>query len=132
MPRQLPSLNALRAFEAAARRLSFTRAADELFVTQAAVSHQIKHLEEQLGMQLFRRMNRQLQLTDAGQILMPFMSDALDMMASGIERLNHEQRFLLTGKAGGFTRSVYVLGKTSYALRTCRGIIPAVVCECEV
>ena len=92
MPRQLPSLNALRAFEAAARRLSFTRAADELFVTQAAVSHQIKHLEEQLGMQLFRRMNRQLQLTDAGQILMPFMSDALDMMASGIERLNHEQR----------------------------------------
>ena len=60
MSRRLPSLNALRAFEAAARHLSFTRAADELNVTQAAVSHQIKSLEEQIGLMLFLRRNRQL------------------------------------------------------------------------
>ncbi|WP_240796824.1 LysR family transcriptional regulator [Terasakiella sp. SH-1] len=53
MPRKLPPLNALRAFEAAARHLSFTRAADELFVTQAAVSHQVKGLEEYLGLKSF-------------------------------------------------------------------------------
>ena len=58
MSRRLPSLNALRAFEAAARHLSFTRAADELNVTQAAVSHQIKSLEEQIGLMLFLRRNR--------------------------------------------------------------------------
>ena len=56
--RRFPPLNALRAFEAAARHLSFTRAADELAVTQAAVSHQIKTLEEHLGINLFRRFNR--------------------------------------------------------------------------
>jgi len=58
MSRRLPSLNALCAFEAAARHLSFTRAADELNVTQAAVSHQIKSLEEQIGLILFLRWNR--------------------------------------------------------------------------
>ena len=67
MARRLPPLNALRAFEAGARHLSFTRAAEELHVTQAAVSHQIKALEEHLGVRLFRRLNRALLLTDAGQ-----------------------------------------------------------------
>jgi LysR family glycine cleavage system transcriptional activator len=67
MTRRLPSLNALRAFEAAARHLSFTKAAEELHVTQAAISHQVKSLEEQLGLPLFRRLNRRLLLTDAGQ-----------------------------------------------------------------
>lgn len=61
--RKLPPLNALKAFEAAARHLSFTRAADELFVTQAAVSHQVKALEEFLGVKLFIRRNRSLLLT---------------------------------------------------------------------
>lgn len=65
--KRLPPLNALRAFEAAARHLSFTRAAEELFVTQAAVSHQIKGLEEFLGMKLFLRKNRTLLLTEEGQ-----------------------------------------------------------------
>lgn len=55
MARRLPPLNALRAFEAAARHLSFTRAADELFVTQAAISHQVKSLEAWLGQPLFLR-----------------------------------------------------------------------------
>ena len=67
MQRRLPPLNALKAFEAAARHLSFTRAADELFVTQAAVSHQIKALEEYLSMKLFIRRNRTLLLTEEGQ-----------------------------------------------------------------
>ncbi len=87
MSRQLPSLNALRAFEAAARHLSFTRAADELNVTQAAVSHQIKALEDQLGIILFRRLNRALLLTDEGQMLFPGVRDALDALAEATHRL---------------------------------------------
>lgn len=65
--RKLPPLNALRSFEAAARHLSFTKAAEELFVTQAAVSHQVKALEDYLGIALFLRRNRALLLTEAGQ-----------------------------------------------------------------
>ncbi len=91
MSRRLPSLNALRAFEAAARHLSFTRAADELNVTQAAVSHQIKALEEQLGITLFRRLNRALLLTDEGQMLFPGVRDALDSLAEATQRVKaHE------------------------------------------
>ncbi len=97
MARRLPSLNALRAFEAAARHLSFTWAADELHVTQAAVSHQIKTLEEQLGMPLFRRMNRALLLTDAGQELFPAVGAALDGVAQAVDRLHrHEEAGVLT------------------------------------
>lgn len=66
-PRRLPPLNAVRAFEAAARHLSFTRAADELFVTQGAVSHQVKLLEDWFGFQLFDRHKRELQLTEKGE-----------------------------------------------------------------
>lgn len=87
MTRRLPPLNALRAFEAAARHLSFTKAADELFVTQAAVSHQIKSLEETLGVRLFRRYNRRLELTRAGQDYLPPLRDAFDMMAVATRRL---------------------------------------------
>ncbi len=92
MPRRLPPLNSLRAFEAAARHLSFTLAAAELNVTQAAVSHQIKSLEERLGMPLFRRLNRALLLTDAGQTLYPAMSNALDVMATAIDRLHRHDK----------------------------------------
>jgi LysR family glycine cleavage system transcriptional activator len=87
MARRLPPLNALRAFEAAARHLSFTKAAEELFVTQAAVSHQIKALEEMLGVRLFRRYNRRLELTQAGRGYLPPLSDAFDMMAVATSRL---------------------------------------------
>lgn len=66
-PRRLPPLNAVRAFEAAARHLSFTRAADELFVTQGAVSHQVKLLEKWFGFLLFDRHKRELQLTEKGE-----------------------------------------------------------------
>lgn len=67
MSKRLPPLNSLRVFDAAARYLSFTKAAEELFVTQAAVSHQIKSLEDFLGLKLFRRRNRSLLLTEEGQ-----------------------------------------------------------------
>ncbi|HEV7371381.1 transcriptional regulator GcvA [Arenibaculum sp.] len=87
MARRLPPLNALRAFEAAARHMSFTRAADELNVTQAAISHQIKALEETLGVALFRRLNRALQLTAAGQAYLPPLRDAFDQMAEATARL---------------------------------------------
>ncbi len=91
MTRRLPPLSALRAFEAAARHLSFTRAADELCVTQAAVSHQVKGLEALLGIQLFRRYNRRLELTRAGESYLPPLRDAFDMMATATRRLRPEE-----------------------------------------
>jgi LysR family glycine cleavage system transcriptional activator len=87
MTPRLPPLNALRAFEAAARHLSFTRAAEELHVTQAAISHQIKALEDHLGMPLFRRLNRALLLTDEGQTLYPAVRDAFHALAEATARL---------------------------------------------
>lgn len=87
MSRRLPPLNALRVFEAAARHLSFTKAAEELHVTQAAISHQVKLLEEVLGVTLFRRLNRRLVLTDAGQTYLPPLRDAFDQMAAATRRL---------------------------------------------
>ncbi len=90
MSRQLPPLNALRAFEAAARHLSFTKAADELHVTQAAISHQVKALEETLGLPLFRRFNRRLVLTTEGQAYLPALRDAFDQMAAATLRLRSD------------------------------------------
>jgi LysR family glycine cleavage system transcriptional activator len=87
MTTRLPPLNALRTFEAAARHLSFTKAADELFVTQAAVSHQIRTLEDHLGARVFRRANRALMLTDEGQALLPAVRDAFDRLLAGVRRV---------------------------------------------
>lgn len=87
MSRRLPPLSALRAFEAAARHLSFTRAAAELGVTQAAISHQVKLLEDQLGQPLFRRLTRRLLLTDAGQTLWPGVRDGFDRLAHAVQKL---------------------------------------------
>ena len=87
MSRRLPPLNALRAFEAAARHLSFTRAADELFVTQAAISHQVKALEAHLGVQLFRRLNRGLMLTEQGQAYLPPVRRAFDLIQDATSRV---------------------------------------------
>src|SRR5262245_54234024 len=87
MGRRLPPLNAVRAFEAAARHLSFTRAADELNVTQAAISHQVKALEERLGVRLFRRLNRALELTRAGESYLPRVSAALDALAEATDAI---------------------------------------------
>lgn len=80
-------LNALRAFEASARHLSFTRAAIELCVTQAAISHQVKGLEARLGVRLFRRLPRGLALTDEGQALLPALAESFDRIAELVEGL---------------------------------------------
>jgi LysR family transcriptional regulator of beta-lactamase len=82
---QLP-LNALRAFEASGRHLSFTRAAEELCVTQAAISHQIKALEARIGAPLFRRLPRGLALTEEGQALMPAVGDSIDRLCRAMSR----------------------------------------------
>ncbi len=85
--RLLPPLNALHTFEVAARHLNFQQAAEELDVTPTAVSHQIKVLEDYLGISLFRRRPRPLALTEAGQLLYPAVNKSLDALAAAIARL---------------------------------------------
>jgi len=85
MRARLPSLNALRAFEAAGRHLSFSKAAEELHVTPAAVGHQVKVLEHDLGVVLFERLNRALQLTPAGQSLLPGLSEIFYRVSEVVE-----------------------------------------------
>jgi LysR family glycine cleavage system transcriptional activator len=92
MLRRLPSLNALKAFEAAARHESFTKAADELAVTQGAVSHQVKGLEAELGLKLFNRERQRLVITDAGRGYLEVVRDAFDRLAVGTERLLQVQK----------------------------------------
>src|SRR3546814_8261512 len=87
MQNKLPPLNALRAFEAGARHLSFTKAAEELHVTQAAVSHQVKALEEHLGYPLFKRMTRKLGLTEQGRALFPVVSERSEEHTSELQSL---------------------------------------------
>lgn len=100
---QLP-LNALRAFEASARHLSFTRAAVELCVTQAAVSHQVKSLEAQLGVTLFKRLPRGLMLTNEGETLLPVLRESFDRIAETLERFEggHFREVLTVGAVGTF------------------------------
>src|SRR5277367_6412115 len=87
MVRRLPPLNSLRAFEAAARLGSFVRAADELAVTPTAISHQIKGLEETLGVELFVRLPRGLRLSDAGATYLPELTKGFDALARAGDRL---------------------------------------------
>ncbi|MCK3654345.1 transcriptional regulator [Pasteurellaceae bacterium Macca] len=85
--KKLPPLNALKAFESAARYLNFTKAADELFVTQAAVSHQIKLLEDFLSVQLFHRRNRLLELTEFGKQYFDEISPLLEQIAKATDKI---------------------------------------------
>nr|WP_043060455.1 LysR substrate-binding domain-containing protein [Sphingomonas melonis] len=110
--RRLPPLNALRAFECAARRLSFRRAADELGVTPTAVSHQIRLLEDMLGQPLFVRHVRRVTLTPAGMALFPVLRDGFDSFASAIAHLRPQR-----------TRPRVVLSATR--LFTARRLVPA-------
>jgi len=91
MRARLPPLNALKAFEAAARHESFTRAAEELCVTQGAVSHQVKALEAELAVKLFNRERQRLIITEAGRDYLTVVRDALDRIAVGTERLLQRQ-----------------------------------------
>jgi LysR family glycine cleavage system transcriptional activator len=88
---RLPPLNNLKAFEAAARHESFTRAAEELCVTQGAVSQQVKALEAGLGIKLFNRERQRLIITEAGRDYLTIVRDALDRIAVGTERLLQRQ-----------------------------------------
>ncbi len=97
-------LNGLRAFEAAARHLSFTKAAIELCVTPPALSHQVKALEERLGVPLFRRLPRGLGLTDEGQALLPVLREALDKVAAALDAFDggKGREVLSVGAVGTF------------------------------
>jgi LysR family transcriptional regulator of beta-lactamase len=99
MTRPYLPLNALRAFEAAARHLSFTQAAAELCVTPAALSHQVKALEIRLGATLFRRLPRGLAMTDEGQALLPVLNESFDRIGALLQRFE-----------GGVVREVLILG----------------------
>ncbi len=91
MPIRYPSMSALRALEAAARHLSYTRAAEDLFVTQSAISHQIRHIEELWGVQLFQRRGRTLILTEAGHAIVPVVREFVRRLTSTIEDLQEVQ-----------------------------------------
>src|SRR5258706_6862842 len=97
---RLPPLNALRVFEAAARHLSFKAAAVELSITQAAVSHQVKSLEEYLGVDLFRRAGRGVQLTEAARACLPKLREGFDALAAAVEPIREgaqESELVITG-----------------------------------
>jgi LysR family transcriptional regulator, glycine cleavage system transcriptional activator len=94
MAQRLPSLPALRVFEAAARRLSFSKAAEELHITQAAVSHQVRALETQLGVKLFVRSTRRLALTGAGRRLLPAASEAFEMLGRAVADIRRGEQLL--------------------------------------
>lgn len=100
MARRLPPLNALKAFETAARHLSFTKAAEEMFVTQAAISHQIKALEDHLGLKLFMRKNRSLLLTEEGQ------GYFLDIKEIFLQLHEATEKLLARGAKGALTVSL--------------------------
>src|SRR5438270_12319968 len=88
----LPPLDLLRGFEAAARHLSFTRAAAELFLTQSAVSRQIQALESFVGTALFERRHKALALTDAGQLYFRAVAQALDQVREGTRKLREARQ----------------------------------------
>ena len=109
--RRLPSLNALRAFEAAARHLSFKDAAEELSVSQSAVSHQVKGLEESLGINLFVRRTRGVELTRKGKMYYPILRAAFESIAEGTDMILEE-------------KSVSVLTLHVYSTFTIRWLLP--------
>lgn len=92
MRRSLPPLNALRSFDAAARHQSFTRAAEELCVTQGAVTHSVKALETELGLQLFKRERNGLVITDAGRDYLAVVRDVFERLELGTDRPLQRQR----------------------------------------
>src|SRR5205085_245971 len=97
MNNHLPPLSALRAFEAAARLLSFSKAADELHVTPAAISHQIHGLEQDLGVRLFHRRNRAVEPTPSARVLLPGLSEGFAAIQGAVRRLRaHNQTGTLT------------------------------------
>lgn len=108
----LPPLNALRAFEVAARQLSFKKAADELNVTPAAISHQVKALEEWLGTQLFHRLTRALRLTEAGLEALPSLTQGFGKLGEAVSQMRtHSEGGLLTVSVSPSFGSMWLVPK---------------------
>lgn len=123
MDRQLPSLSALRSFEAAARHESFKRAAEELRITPTAVSHQVKLLEQALGQALFTRRVRQVRLTEAGQGLASSCHEAFDALAAAVERTrNRTTRATVTLGLGPMVASKWLAPRLARFWQDCPGI----------
>ena len=117
MARDLPPLNAIRVFEAAARHQNFSRAAEELNVTQSAVSHQIRHLEDLWGLKLFDRPPRGLVLTRNGQALAPVVRSFFDHLSETLETPKIFQIDLIIMGAYGHSRiREQILGGVTYHL----------------
>lgn len=106
--RRLPPLNALRAFEAAARHLSFKEAAAELFVTPTAVSHQIRSLETLVGLKLFERHGNSIALTRAGQRFFPVLREGFDRIAQSVADLQRDENVLTVSVTPAFASMVLV------------------------
>ena len=110
--RRFPQLNSLRAFEAAARWLSFSKAAEELNVTPAAVSQQIRQLEDHLGVRLFHRMTRAVRLSEEARAVLPLMTEAFDRLAEAVDRLSLAQETgLLTVSTAPTFAAKWLLGR---------------------
>ena len=105
MRRPLPPLNALRAFEATARHLSFSKAAEELHVTPAALSHQIRGLEDLLGLKLFVRRPRSIELTEAARLIQPGIRTGFESLRVAIDQLDQgrRERVLVVSSTPGLT-----------------------------
>lgn len=122
MSRRLPSLSALRAFEVAARLGSAKRAAGELSVTPAAISHQVRQLEDELGLALFVRRPRQLLLTPQGQELQRSLTAAFGTMAAAVERIRAPQRRSLTLSATPAVASRWLVPRLPQLREACPGL----------
>jgi LysR family glycine cleavage system transcriptional activator len=106
MRRPLPPLNALRAFEATARHLSFSKAAEELHVTPAALSHQIRGLEDLLGLKLFHRRTRSIELTEPARLIYPGIRTGFETIREAVDRLERgsaRDRVLVVSSTPGLT-----------------------------
>ena len=104
MNRNLPPLNSLRTFESAVRCLSFTKAAGELNVTPAAVSQQIRQLEDHLGVSLFHRLKKEVRLTEEARVALPLMTEGFDKLAEATSRITRQDEtgFLTVSTAPTF------------------------------
>jgi len=120
--RDLPPLDLLRGFEAAARHLSFTKAAQELFLTQSAISRQVQALEDALGVPLFQRRHRALLLTDAGQLLQQTVARHLKELRDTVARITDEPMRMLTVTTLVTFASLWLIPRLAHFRRLYPGI----------
>ena len=130
---RLPSLDLMKGFESAARLLSFTRAGEELHLTQSAVSRQIQELEDQLGVPLFHRRHRALALTEAGQQLYPAAAQVLATMRAATDRLRaaSAQKVLAVTTTPGFA-SLWLIPRIAGFTREHAGVEVRVIAETRI